>query len=282
MSTVEHLAWPPPVVQRHPPHVHGQPQPHLQPHMRPLVAAPVVTAPVPTPAAANMVATTPATTTTITAVLLPLRIFLAAGWLRAGIEKSIDHNWWNGTTLRGFLSDHHDLAVPFFRPVIDHGFAPYAVVVAAVVVVAEIVSGLAIAIGRSMRAALQVGVVLNVAFILCGQVNPSAFYLVMEIALLFAMAEGVLGGRPSAVNRRTLVHAGVAAALGFAFVPYVRTIDPAKVIADPAMMLVFLSMTVAATLLIRWIVAKAKPSSAVRTWTTRCSDWAHARRRTVG
>jgi uncharacterized membrane protein YphA (DoxX/SURF4 family) len=271
MSTVvEHVAWPPPAVHRHPPHVHGQP--HLQPHTRPIVAAPVVAPTVPAPTA---------TTATITAMLLPLRIFLAAGWLRAGIEKSIDHSWWNGTTLRGFLTDHHDVALPFFRPVMEHGFAPYAVIVAAVVVVAEIASGLAIAIGRSMRAALQVGVVLNVAFILCGQVNPSAFYLVMEIALLFAMADGVLGERPSSVDRRTLVYAGVAAVLGFALVPYVRTVDPAKVITDPAMMLVFLSLTVAATLLIRWIVVKAKPSSAARTWTSRCSDWAHAQRRSV-
>jgi hypothetical protein len=98
---------------------------------------------------------------------------------------------------------------------------------------------------------------------------------------LFAMADGVLGRRPSAVTRRTLVYAGIAAVLGFALVPYVRTIDPAKVIADPAIMLVFLFLTVAATLLFRWIVAKAKPSSAARTWTSRCSDWAHARRRIV-
>jgi uncharacterized membrane protein YphA (DoxX/SURF4 family) len=279
MSTVvEHVAWPPPAVHRHPPHVHGEPQPLLQPHMRPIVASPVLPAPTATPAIATTAA---ASTVTITAVLLPLRIFLAAGWLRAGIEKGIDHSWWNGTTLRGFLSDHHDMAVPFFRPVIDHVFAPYAVVVAALVVVAEIVSGLAIAIGRSMRAALRVGIVLNVAFILCGQVNPSAFYLIMEIALLLAIADGVLGGRPSTVNRRTLVYAGVAAVHGLALVPYVRTIDPAKVIADPAMMLAFLSLTVAATMLIRWIVANAKPSSAARTWTRRCSDWAHARRRVV-
>jgi uncharacterized membrane protein YphA (DoxX/SURF4 family) len=276
MSTVvEHVAWPPPAVHRHPPHVphpHPHLQPHVQPRPRPILAAPVPAMPMPTVAAA------PTASATITGVLLPLRIFLAAGWLRAGIEKSIDHTWWSGAKLRGFLTDHHDLALPFFRPVMEHVFAPYAVAVTFVVIVAEIVSGLAIAIGRSMRVALGMGVVLNAAFILCGQVNPSAFYLVMEIALLFAMADGVLGVRPTPVNRRTLVYAGIAAAHGFALAPYVRTIDPAKVIADPAMMLVFLSFTVAATLLVRWIVAKAKPTSVARTWTARCSDWAHARR----
>jgi thiosulfate dehydrogenase [quinone] large subunit len=214
-------------------------------------------------------------------LLLPLRIFLAAGWLRAGVEKSVDHTWWNGAKLRGFLIDHHDLGLPFFRPVMEKVFAPYAIPVTVVVTVAEIVIGLAIASGRSMRVALRVGVVLNVAFVLCGQVNPSAFYLVMEIALLFAMADGVLGVRPSPASGRSLVYAGIAAIVGFALTPYIRTIDPANVIADPAMMLVFLSMTVAATMVMRWIMARIEPSASARGWSVRCSDWAHARQRRV-
>lgn len=267
MSTVvEHVAWPPPAVHRYPPHQHSQQ--HLQQHSRPIVAAPV---PAPSPAAASA---------TATAVLLPLRIFLAAGWLRAGVEKSIDSTWWNGAKLRGFLTDHHDLALPFFRPVMEQFFAPYAVAVTVVVILAEILAGVAIAIGRSMRLALQVAVVLNVAFILCGQVNPSAFYLVMEIALLFAMADGVLGVQPRPANRRTLVYALLAAVIGLVLAPYVRTIEPAKVIADPAMMLVFLSLTISATMLARWILANAE-SARTRRWTARCSDWAHARRPTT-
>ena len=279
-TVVEHVAWPPPAVHRHPaqhPHQHGHPR--LQPHGRPLVGAPVA------PTAALLAAPTVAahdgaatTSTTTTAVLLPLRIFLAAGWLRAGIEKSIDHSWWNGAKLRGFLTDHQDLALPFFRPVMDHVFAPFAIAVTVVVIVAEIMAGLAIALGRSIRVALQVGVALNVAFILCGQVNPSAFYLVMEIVLLFAMADGLIGMQPTPANRRTLWYAAIAAVTGFALVPYVRTVDPAQVISDPAMMLVFVSFTIAATLVVRWIVANARPAQSSRAWTSRCSDWAHARR----
>ena len=37
---------------------------------------------------------------TAVVVLLPLRIFLAAGWLRAAAEKLIDPQWWNGNKLR--------------------------------------------------------------------------------------------------------------------------------------------------------------------------------------
>jgi hypothetical protein len=214
-------------------------------------------------------------------LLLPLRIFLAAGWLRAGVEKVVDHTWWNGAQLRGFLVDHRDLALPFFRPAMEHVFAPYAIAVTLVVTAAEIVTGLAIATGRSMGPALRVGVVLNVAFILCGQVNPSAFYLVMEIALLFAMADGVLGARRSRVGGRTLIFSAIAAVVGFALTPYIRTIDPAKVIADPAMMLVFLSLTIAATMLMRWIMTNVAPSATDRSWMTKCADWAHARQRLI-
>ena len=265
MSTaLEHIAWPPPAVYRHPPQ-HSQP--HVQPHRRPIVAAPL-----PPPAA---------TSATAIALLLPLRIFLAAGWLRAGVEKSIDHTWWNGAKLRGFLTSHHDLSLSFFRPVMDNVFAPYAVGVTVVVVVAEILTGLAIATGRSMRLALWSGMLLNVTLVLCGQVNPSAFYLVMEIALLFAIADGILGARPSPANGRTLAYGALAAVVGCALTPFVRTIDPAKVIADPAMMLVFLSLTSAATILVRWIMANVQRSAPTRSWTGRCSDWAHARRRIV-
>ena len=35
-------------------------------------------------------------------MLLPVRIFLAAGWLRAGAEKLIEPEWWHGTALRDF------------------------------------------------------------------------------------------------------------------------------------------------------------------------------------
>src|SRR5262245_771339 len=41
---------------------------------------------------------------TAVVVLLPLRLFLAAGWLRASAEKLIDRQWWTGAKLRSFLT----------------------------------------------------------------------------------------------------------------------------------------------------------------------------------
>jgi uncharacterized membrane protein YphA (DoxX/SURF4 family) len=210
--------------------------------------------------------------------LLPLRIFLAAGWLRAAAEKIISEKWWNGGELRSFLDTEHSAALPFFRPVMNHVFTPAAIPVMVTVILCELACGIALAIGRSMRLALYVGVVMNVAFLLCGRVNPSAFYLVMEITLLFAIADGAIGRTPSAPGRHTLIVAGAWLTLGVVFVPYIRTLEPAQVIADPAMMLTFLCMITAAGLIFRWVTAvpRRRESQLGTTWTRRLNTWAHA------
>ncbi len=215
-------------------------------------------------------------------VLLPLRLFLAAGWLRAGAEKLIDPQWWTGDKLRGFLETQHDEALPFFRPIMDHLIAPGARTVAIVVVVTQIAIGLAIAIGKPMRLALRWGFLLNVVFILAGKVNPSAFYLVMEIVLLFAIADGTIGVRPSTPSWRTIATAGTSAALAIAVAPYIRTIEPAKVIEDPAMMLVFLGFIISVTLIVRRSAYRPPQANYLRrAWTTWYAGWIHAKPKRV-
>jgi hypothetical protein len=210
-------------------------------------------------------------------MLLPMRVFLAAGWLRAGVEKLIDPTWWRGTTLRGFVRAQHEQAIPFFRPVMDHAIAPGAVEVAFVVMVSQLACGLAIATGIGLRTALRWTVVLNVAFVLAGRVNPSAFYLVMEAVLLLAIADGVIASARSTPSRRSYVWAALA--LGFAalFVPYIRTVEPAKVIEDPAMMLTFLGTTVAATLIVRCAAHPTMARAWLGTvWRRRLARWCAA------
>ena len=48
---------------------------------------------------------------TAVVVLLPLRIFLAAGWLRAASEKLIDPQWWSGDKLRSYVTAQHQTAL---------------------------------------------------------------------------------------------------------------------------------------------------------------------------
>jgi thiosulfate dehydrogenase [quinone] large subunit len=212
-------------------------------------------------------------------VLLPIRVFLCVGWLRAGIEKLIDAHWWKGETLRAFLDQHRAAAVPPFRPVMDHAFQPLALVVAFVVMATQIGCGLAIGIGRPLRAALRWGVLLNTTFILCGQVNPSAFYLVMEMVLLVAVADGTIGTRPTPPTRRTYVLAAALLVIAGVLAGYVRTLEPAKVITDPAIMLVFLALLQAATLVLRCLFAKAptRSSKSSSVWSQRVTSWARAR-----
>ena len=215
-------------------------------------------------------------------VLLPLRLFLAAGWLRAAAEKLIDPQWWNGNKLRAFITAQHSEALPFFRPVMENVIRPGATVVAIVVAVTQLAIGVAIAVGKPMRLALRWGFLLNVVFIMAGKVNPSCFYLVMEIVLLFAIADGVIGVRPSTPSWRSVAVASTSAAMAIAVAPYIRTIEPAKVIEDPAMMLVFLGFIITTTLMVRRSAYRPPQARYFRrVWTTWYAGWIHAKPKKV-
>jgi thiosulfate dehydrogenase [quinone] large subunit len=211
-------------------------------------------------------------------MLLPVRIFLAAGWLRSGAEKLIEPEWWHGTELRDFLHAQHDHALPFFRPVMDHLIAPAAVGVALVVLIAQLLCGLMIVSGKGLRLAVRCGLIMNVVFILAGRVNPSVFYIVLELVLLLAIADDVLGVRASTPSRRTLVASALAGVVALALVPYIGTIEPAHVIDDPAIILVFLATIVGVTLLVRHATHPAHHETRLaRRLAPRVSAWAYAR-----
>lgn len=215
---------------------------------------------------------------TAVVVLLPLRLFLAAGWLRASAEKLVDRQWWTGAKLRTFLTAQHDMALPYFRPVMEHVIAPNAQFVAIVVAVTQLLCGVCIAIGKPMRLALRWAFLMNIVFIMTGKVNPSCFYLIMEMVLLFAIADGTIGVRPSLPSRRTLLTAGSFAAFAAVSVPYVRTLEPAKVIEDPAMMFVTLGVIMTITLLVRRSAYRPpRAHSLRRLWTTWYAGWIHAK-----
>jgi thiosulfate dehydrogenase (quinone) large subunit len=121
-------------------------------------------------------------------VLFWLRVFLAVGWIAAGLEKMVSPQWWIGDGLLEFLAHQHSAAVPFFRPVMDRAVAPTAAPVAIVVMVSQLWCGVAIAIGKHLRLALVWACVLNVTFILAGRLTPSIFYLAVQAVLLLATA----------------------------------------------------------------------------------------------
>lgn len=183
----------------------------------------------------------------VSALLVPLRLFLAAGWLRAGVEKVIDPSWWTGGVLDRFLTEQRPHMLPFFRSFSDVLIEPLALPVAWLVVGAQVVIGVGLLLGRFPRRALWAGVALNVCFTMAGAVNPSAFYLVMELALLIGLS------RPTdltiAWRRATLWLVPAVLVL-----PFARTLEPAAVIDDPALMIAFVC-GLAAVSTISWSAA---------------------------
>ena len=177
-------------------------------------------------------------------VLFPLRVFLALGWMRAAASKVIDVTWWRGDYLRAFLVEHREAMLPFATPVAAIIDSPIAIGVALVVLVAQVAVAGCLLTGRYLRPSLWVACAMNVSFVVFGAVNPSAFYLIMQLTLLLA---GSTMRTPSQPPRAVAAIAGwvlVAAAL----LPFVRTLHPAAVIDDPALMLATLAGLRAATI----------------------------------
>lgn len=186
----------------------------------------------------------------VAALLLPLRLFLAAGWLRAGIEKVIDPSWWTGDVLGQFLVEQRPHMLPFFRTFGDALVAPLALPTAWLVVEAQIAIGLCLLLNRWPRRALWAAVALNVCFVLAGRVNPSAFYLVMQLVLLIGLSRPV---NTTIAWRRAAIWSVPAVAM----LPFARTLVPAEVIDDPALMLSF-ACGLAALATLAWSAAHLK------------------------
>jgi len=130
-------------------------------------------------------------------LLLPVRAFIGLGWLRAGVEKLADPDWLNGATLTGFLTDQFvggQVVFRFYAGLINAVFLPQAQLLSGILMIGQLLAGLAILAGCFSTAALVGALFMNLNFLLAGVPNPSAFYLVIQLALLLANAGAVVGG----------------------------------------------------------------------------------------
>lgn len=169
--------------------------------------------------------------------VLIVELFLALGWARAFVEKLIDPAWWRGDALRHFVSDHEGMALDWFAPFLSSVVIPLAAPVSLVVLVLEAVAAVSFLTGRNRSVGLASAVVLNLTFLAAGAVNPSAFYLVLQGALAVALVE-----RSGADLRRVLF--GVEVVVLTAAVmsaTSIRTLHPARVIEDAAIMVITLA-----------------------------------------
>lgn len=128
-------------------------------------------------------------------VLLPLRLFIAVGWLRAAAEKILDPRWWDGTALKQFIDVQertHAVAAPWLARMMDD-LVPHARTVSRLVMGAEVVVGLAILLGIMTATFLVVGIALNVSFVLAGVINPGVFYIMIQGTLLLSATGASIG-----------------------------------------------------------------------------------------
>lgn len=102
------------------------------------------------------------------ALLVPLRLFVGLGWLRACAEKIIDPGWRDGSSLATFLSGHvsaGDVAFPWYEFLIAQVFLPHAAPLALMIVLGQFLAGVAIAAGGLTNVALLGGLFMNLNFL---------------------------------------------------------------------------------------------------------------------
>src|SRR5690349_20741960 len=91
------------------------------------------------------------------AYLLPLRLFIGIGWLRAFAEKAVDPDWSSGLTLSRFLTAHLEagsIPFPLYASLVRDVFLPGAAPLAWIVVAGQLLAGLALLAGAMTSAAL--------------------------------------------------------------------------------------------------------------------------------
>jgi hypothetical protein len=129
------------------------------------------------------------------AALLILRLFIGLGWLRAFAEKVIDPAW-PGDAVSAFLGERltrSEVALPPYESLVTAVFLPHATTLGWLIMAGQLLVGLGLTTGTLTRAALVGGLFMNLNFLLAGAPNPSAFYIIIQAALLATGAERILG-----------------------------------------------------------------------------------------
>lgn len=146
------------------------------------------------------------TTTTISArvaqrrvalLLLPLRLWIGVGWLRLGVSKALQPEWFDGTAFTGWLHEWPKAAAfPLsLYPDLVAGVAERAARPLGIAMLcAEIAIGLGLLTGTLTNLALLMAIMLNVNYLLAGSVSPSQYYIVIQVVLLAGGAGAAYSG----------------------------------------------------------------------------------------
>ena len=140
--------------------------------------------------------------------LVPLRAFIGISWLRSFTGKAMEPGWRDGTSLSGFLNYHLEsgqIAFPAYQTLVTEVFLPHAAVLGWIVMIGELLAGLAILFGGFTSAALLGATFMNLNFLLAGAAEPSVFFIAIQ-ALLLLMGAGAVMGVDARLSR-TIHHA---------------------------------------------------------------------------
>ncbi len=135
---------------------------------------------------------------------MPLRFFIGIGWLRAAAEKLVQGGWLDGTAVTRFFDQQLESGRAVFgayQDLVEHILRPGAVAVGWTVTVLQFAIGAAILTGTFTNLALLLGIGLNLNLMLAGRISPSAFYVVIQIAL-FAAGTGAVMGLDGPLRRK--------------------------------------------------------------------------------
>jgi hypothetical protein len=216
--------------------------------------------------------------------LVPVRVFIGIGWLRAFAEKAVEPGWRDGTRLAGFLERQLDAGMVVFPPyqtLLTEVFLPQAVLLGWIVLLGQLLAGIAIASGALTTAALLGGIFMNLNFLLAGAPDPSAFYIVIQAVLLAAGAGAILGldARLAARGRATWLAARplrpiapptalalAALALGGALYAtrHIRDWTPGGSVHDPAAVFAVLAVMAASWAILAALRGADLPATATR------------------
>lgn len=174
--------------------------------------------------------------------LLILRMFLIAGWSRASLGKLISPEWWNGNELTRFLDTYDSMA--FYRPfeqkiaTASVGAGPFELVLFLVPTI-QILIAVGLATNRLIKPALGIAILMNLHFIAAGRVNPSIFYLMIQIALILHIVHSSTSSDDQYLRLKSpLVWiASALAAISISWLPFAKTFDINDAKEDPALAL---------------------------------------------
>ena len=177
--------------------------------------------------------------------ILLIELFIGLGWIRSAVSKAITPDWWTGAVIREFVASMTGDGLVWWEPFLRTVVLRVPVAVAVAVFLGQLVAGASLLAGRWLGLGLTVGMTMNLTFVLSGAIEPSVFYLISQAVIALWLYEN---HRDPQVGRRSLrgfMYASAVVALASA--PFTGTLDPVRVVDDPAAVLTTYAVAIGIT-----------------------------------